>query len=210
MIPRTVFFFCSLVEARALDMPLMQEPAASVPEYALGLVSVGVECRDTYSRRAESNVHNTQSTDTGKRVHVGLATSSGPIRDVRSLGVKVVGKIPTRSSVLHLCEAESQEAMRGQRRRERPRTFNAAESAFAASAIADILSSKGLTERNHILGTGNFGARQAATSLAISASVVILAEWVGRRHPRMRRAMAVTLFVASGVRFGAAARNWHQ
>jgi hypothetical protein len=48
---------------------------------------------DAHSLRAESNVHNAQSTKTGKRVYVGLATESVSILAVRRPGEKEAGSI---------------------------------------------------------------------------------------------------------------------
>lgn len=87
------------------------------------------------------------------------------------------------------------------------RPLRVAEATFAAAAVADVRTAYGLYELNPVLGRGPFGARQAATSLAISGGVIVAAEALGRRYPKLRKPLAVTLFIAAGVRGGVAARN---
>jgi hypothetical protein len=77
-----------------------------------------------------------------------------------------------------------------------------------AGATADVVSSRGLIERNPLLGAGPFGARQAATSMAITAGLVALETPIVRRWPSMRRALTITNYLVGSIRFGVAAKNW--
>lgn len=82
-----------------------------------------------------------------------------------------------------------------------------AEAAYLASATADVVTSRGLVERNPILGRGPFGARQAAISMGISAGVVLATEALGRKFPKLRKPLTVVLWVSAGTRGAVAMRN---
>jgi len=66
----------------------------------------------------------------------------------------------------------------------------------------------GAYELNPIVGRGPFGTRQAATSLGITAGVLVAESLIVRKWPKMRRAFTWTNFGIAGVRGGTAIRNY--
>jgi hypothetical protein len=88
------------------------------------------------------------------------------------------------------------------------RAWDVSVGAFAASAAVDAHSSWGRYELNPIVGTGQFGSRQAATTLSISASIIAAEYLLLRKYPRLARRMTWTNFAMAGIRFGTAARNY--
>jgi hypothetical protein len=71
-----------------------------------------------------------------------------------------------------------------------------------------VASSWGQYELNPVLGRGQFGARQAVLSLGIGAGVVLGVDALGRKFPRLRKPLAVVLWLSAGARGGVAIRNW--
>lgn len=95
----------------------------------------------------------------------------------------------------------------------RPRltAFRASQIAVAAATTADILSSRGLYERNPVLGRGAFTLRnQGAKVIATTAAALLLQEFLVRKFPQTRRAFTFINFGATGMHAGAAAHNWRQ
>jgi len=88
------------------------------------------------------------------------------------------------------------------------RAWSISAGAFAVSAALDAHSSWGRYETNPIIGRGQFGSRQAATTLGISAGVITAEYLLLRKHPRLARTLTWTNFAITGIRFGTAARNY--
>lgn len=88
------------------------------------------------------------------------------------------------------------------------RAWKLSVTSVAVSATLDAQSSWGGYEMNPIVGRGQFGARQAATSLSITAGVIALEYLVLRKHPQHKRLLTWTNFAIAGVRTGTAIRNY--
>ena len=87
--------------------------------------------------------------------------------------------------------------------------FRVSEVAFVAATALDVQSSRGLVERNPLLGRSDFTLQnQGAKALAISAGVVALEEFIVRRRPGMARVFKWLNFGMAGVHGGVAVRNW--
>jgi len=87
--------------------------------------------------------------------------------------------------------------------------FRVSQVAFVASTAIDVQSSRGLRERNVILGRGDFTVRnQGAKALAISAAVVLLENYIVRHNPSMSRVFKWVNFGMAGAHAGAAVSNY--
>lgn len=96
-------------------------------------------------------------------------------------------------------------------RHETLRSLHIAEAAYMGAAFADVASTQGLYERNPVLGRGQFNwDNQGVKSLAISAGVVVAAELVSRKWPKMRKPLKVVLWIGSAARMAAGVHNWRQ
>jgi hypothetical protein len=84
--------------------------------------------------------------------------------------------------------------------------LRAAEALYAAASTADILTSRGNYELNPMLGRGNFGPRQTAISLGLTAGAIALTEWSARHHGN-RKLLTWLLLGMAGARATVAVRN---
>ncbi len=80
---------------------------------------------------------------------------------------------------------------------------------LASSQLTDTLSSRGLYEKNPILGRGPFGTRQE-TIKAGAIAAVLLTEWSLRKHPALRRGFMWANYLSGGVTFAVAAHNFSE
>ena len=86
--------------------------------------------------------------------------------------------------------------------------FRISQATVGAAAVADVVSSYGLIERNPVLGRGPFGPPEAAISLGATACALLLQEIAVRKFPKSRKWLIPVNFIVGGLRFGVAARNW--
>ena len=84
------------------------------------------------------------------------------------------------------------------------RVWHVAEAALIAGTSADAASSYGLRELNPGLGTGRFGASQAAIKLGVAGALLAVEHVAVRKSPRAAKPFAILDLVGAGV-FGAAA-----
>jgi hypothetical protein len=80
--------------------------------------------------------------------------------------------------------------------------------AMTAASAADVASSWGKTELNPALGRGQFGFRQTGIKVSISAGVLTAQWWQLRKHPELRKGMAISNFAVAGGLGAVAAGNW--
>lgn len=89
-----------------------------------------------------------------------------------------------------------------------PHAWNYSVAFLASAETSDALSSRGLYERNPILGRSAFGARQELIKGGLIGALVV-SEWlIVRHHPSMRKGLTVANYAVGGVTFGVAAYNW--
>lgn len=85
------------------------------------------------------------------------------------------------------------------------------QAAFAAGVTVDIASSIGKRELNPLLRSadGRFDLKLATLfKVAPAAGVQTGTEYVTRKNPKTRKALAIVNLALSGVLFGVAIRNW--
>lgn len=89
------------------------------------------------------------------------------------------------------------------------RSFRVSQGALLASTFADVVSSRGMVERNPVLGRGDFRmARQGARALGISAGVVLVQELIVRRWPSTQRVFKYTNWIGTGGHGVMVLQNW--
>jgi tetrahydromethanopterin S-methyltransferase subunit F len=83
----------------------------------------------------------------------------------------------------------------------------ASDVALISATVADVVSSRGLYERDPILGRGNFGAKQATLSIGLATATVLLEIPITRRWPKTKRIFAIVNFGEAGAHGFAATHN---
>ncbi len=83
--------------------------------------------------------------------------------------------------------------------------------ALLAATLADALSSRGMVERNPILGRGDFSMRnQGAKAISISVGLVVAESLIVRRWPSTARVFKYTNWIVTGSHSVAAVSNMVQ
>ena len=89
--------------------------------------------------------------------------------------------------------------------------FYTSQSALLATTFADVMSSRGLVERNPILGRGNFTiANQGARALGLTGGLIAAEMLLVRRWPASSHVFHWVNFGGSAAHGFAAAHNWRQ
>ena len=77
------------------------------------------------------------------------------------------------------------------------------------STVADVLSSRGMVERNPILGRGDFRvANQGAKALGITGALIVAETLIVRKFPAAAKVLRFVNFGGAGAHGLAAAHNW--
>lgn len=92
----------------------------------------------------------------------------------------------------------------------RPGALFVSQVAVAGVTAFDVASSRGMEERNPLLGRGPFGERQASIEVGLTAISIIAENLIVSKWPRMRRPLTYFNLGHAGVKVGIAAHNLSQ
>lgn len=83
------------------------------------------------------------------------------------------------------------------------------QAALLATMLADVLSSRGMVERNVLLGRGDFlMRRQGIRAISITSAVIVAQFLISKEWPAMRTPLKWMNYTTAIAHAGAATHNW--